>query len=375
MSAPQTIAQLSKLAGLPAYYLRYKLARDSTLLSPYPLNITVSVNSYCDSACKTCNIWRSPRKQEEKKELSLEQWESVFTQFKGAPVWLTMTGGNQFLRKDFPDICEQALRHCRPLVMTMPVSGTLPEKIAHDVRRISAACRRYKTKLLINLSLDGVGEHHDAMRGKEGSFNSTLATYRELKSIEKDFPDVLTVGIYSVVSALNMDTMPQTISFVREELGCGEHNIEIAGLRAELGTTSMALVPGPASYSRLAQQHSDNPQGGTGSPISRLRRAVRSRYCTLVTEGLQQKKEIVPCFAGIASIYITAAGEVRACPVKDFVLGDLKKDSFRDIWDSREATSCRERIRQTGCYCTLANAYAANLLLNPGYMLRRHRKR
>jgi len=131
-----------------------------------PLNFTVSVTYHCNSRCKTCNVWRK-----RVNEFTLGEFDRTFKGIGKTAYWFTFSGGEPFLRKDLVDICHSAYRHCQPGIINIPTNGILPG-IADRVREIVEAC--YKSQIIINLSLDGVGEKHDAIRGVPGNFDAAM---------------------------------------------------------------------------------------------------------------------------------------------------------------------------------------------------------
>ncbi len=66
-----------------------------------PLKINFCLTYWCQYRCKTCNIWQ--RKPEN--ELSLDEIQQFFEKSNGFN-WIDFTGGEVWIRKDFPDIVE-----------------------------------------------------------------------------------------------------------------------------------------------------------------------------------------------------------------------------------------------------------------------------
>ena len=52
------------------------------------------------------------------------------------------------------------------------------------------------------------------------------------------------------------------------------------------------------------------------------------------------------CVAGYSTAFIKSDGEVCACPAGDFPLGNLREQSFQDIWFSDRADQVRKDIRE-----------------------------
>src|SRR6266513_6319715 len=128
-----------------------------------PVNITVSVSYRCNSRCKTCNVWLLPND-----DLTLPEWARVFESLGSSPYWFTFSGGEPTLRKDLPDMVQAAYRHCRPGIINIPTNGIQDKIIPARIERVLQAAPT--SDVIINLSLDGVGEKHDIVRGVKGNF-------------------------------------------------------------------------------------------------------------------------------------------------------------------------------------------------------------
>ena len=117
-----------------------------------PMNITLSVTDRCNSRCKTCNVWKVYRKnpKKAKEELTLEEYERIFRNFKNL-FWVTITGGEPFLRNDLRYIIVSLYDATKPKFLTIATNALLTKKIVDDVRYIVKKCPNMK--IFVNLSL------------------------------------------------------------------------------------------------------------------------------------------------------------------------------------------------------------------------------
>jgi MoaA/NifB/PqqE/SkfB family radical SAM enzyme len=84
-----------------------------------------------------------------------------------------------------------------------------------------------------------------------------------------------------------------------------------------------------------------------------------TRFGAIVEPMLQWAKvktieagaQYVPCKAGILSGVVYANGDVSFCETHP-PLGNIRKQSFFDIWDSDRANELRAQISAKQCYCT-----------------------
>ncbi|MCL6507006.1 MAG: SPASM domain-containing protein, partial [Bryobacteraceae bacterium] len=87
-------------------------------------------------------------------------------------------------------------------------------------------------------------------------------------------------------------------------------------------------------------------------------REVR-RYGAVVEPMLQkakmrtaaERRQVIPCRAGILNAVIYANGDVSFCETHP-PIGNLRRQSFTEIWRSSEAERLRRSIAAKECYCT-----------------------
>lgn len=346
---------------LPAYWL----SRRWGWPRPLPMNLTLSLTYRCNSRCATCNVWRRcPELVEgrEAEELTVAEWDRVLCSLGHAPYWVTVSGGEPLLRKDAVEIIRLACEYCRPAILNIPTNGLLPERIAHSVSEVTAACPR--TRVVVNLSLNGWGEDHDRIRGVRGNFERAMETYRRLRALEA--PN-LTLGVHTVVSRFNAEAVPALYTRVQEELAPDSYITEIAEEREELGTVGADITPTSDAYKETIEQvmslQSRHPPSGLG----RVAWAFRHRYYRLVQRWLRERQQVVPCYAGWASAQVSPDGDVWFCCVQAESVGNLRDADydFRRVWWSERAQALREDVRAGQCDCPLANAAYTNLVLHP----------
>lgn len=326
-----------------------------------PFSLVISVCYRCNSRCQTCNVWKKNAE-----ELSIEEWDRIFASIGRAPYYLTFTGGEPFLRRDLVDIIAAAYDRCQPAVITLPTNGLLDELIPAKVEEILKRTRG--SKLGVNLSLDGLGEQHDAIRGVPGNYERAIRTYRALKAI--NHPN-LTVSLHTVISRFNVNNIPEIYKALAE-LEPDSYITEIAEARVELDTIGLDIAPPLEDFDTavdfLVGQLRRQRFGG----ISKVTQAFRQRYYDLVKRTLREQRQVIPCYAGWASGHISPEGDVWTCCIRGEPIGNLRETGYdlRRIWFGTRAEQLRRSIRAGECYCPMANASYANMLLHVPTLLR-----
>ena len=171
--------------------------------------LVYEVTDACNSRCKHCNIWRS---KSTKDLLTPEEIKEVFSDnlFKNLK-YMIITGGESFLRKDLEDIIlsiHEVLPNTR---MTLSTNGLLPERVIDVVK----TAIKNNICIDVGISLDGIGEKHDFIRGVKGNFEKVDSLLQELLILKKEQGDRFTVTIAHTLSNLTADLLLETAKYAK----------------------------------------------------------------------------------------------------------------------------------------------------------------
>jgi len=343
---------------LPSYMLFRATGKPKML----PFNLTVSVSYNCNSRCKTCNIWKKKAD-----DLTLEEFEKVFKKIGKGIFWVTLSGGEPFLRKDLVGITDLIYKHCKPKIINIPTNGLLGKAIAEKAAKIAKSCP--KSDIVINLSLDGIGAKHDEIRGVPGNFERAMDSYKALRALK--LPN-LSIGVHTVISQFNIKDIPEICDFVIDELKPDSYISEVAEARVELDTINAGVTPNAEEYAKAVEYIMERTESIRTKGISRLTKALRMSYYEHAKKALAIRKQPIPCYAGFASAQISPEGDVWGCCVRAEPLGSLRENDydFRRIWFSEKADRFRQSVRNGECACPLANAYYSSAVCEPLTLLR-----
>ena len=135
------------------------------------LNGTVIVTYRCNARCTMCNRYKAPSKPDE--EISIE------TIKKLPKMYLTnITGGEPFIREDLPDIVRELYKKSDRIVIS--TNGFFTD-------RIIRLCEEFP-KIGIRISIEGLEQTNNEIRGLEDGFNKGYSTLKKL--VEMKHPDV-----------------------------------------------------------------------------------------------------------------------------------------------------------------------------------------
>lgn len=330
---------------------QYRLFREFGFPRKLPLALTFNLTNRCNCRCRTCGIYNSPAR-----ELSQEEIIKILGSFRGNVPWLTFSGGEPFLREDFDAICIAAHDLIRPQWINIPTNATLAHVIYDKMERVLKACRH--SRILLNMSLDGIGNKHDEIRGLKGSFDSFLETYHKLRGLNYKN---LRIGINTILSKHNTEDF---LSLVREvnKIDPDSYLIEYAQDRFELNNEGMDFKADRAEYFRCIDEI--NAQRTHKDHLSKVIKVLRGRYYKLTKKILSENRRVLPCFAGFSSAHISSDGDVWACGTQGDVFGNLREENhdFRRIWFGEKAGRLRKRLKNADCFCVGSNITFQNML-------------
>jgi MoaA/NifB/PqqE/SkfB family radical SAM enzyme/uncharacterized membrane protein YbhN (UPF0104 family) len=337
---------------------------------PEPINVTFSVTRRCQSRCRTCYIW----KVDDSEDLDTETIELMFRSI-GWTYFFNVSGGEPFLRDDLPEIVRLACRYMHPAVVHIPTNGLLPERIEKLTGEALAFMEAEApgTVLTIKPSLDGVGKMHDEIRGVPGNFDRLMDTIERLRKLRARYR-YLHVGVGTVISRYNTEHLEEIIAFSRE-LDVDTYINEIAEEREEFFNVGTGITPDTESYARMMEmfKRAVRERMRGMNILSRLTTALRIVYYDLVVDYLRDRRQVIPCYAGILNVHINSDGGIWPCAILAYSseMGAVSIDrDFQEVWRSEAARGVRKRIKGGECACPLANQAYSNILLHPPSLLK-----
>jgi MoaA/NifB/PqqE/SkfB family radical SAM enzyme len=345
---------MNSSAGILARIPLFKLYRSFGWPQLLPLNLTLSPSPKCNSRCLTCNIW-----MKRENELTIDEWDRVLASLGKAPYWFTISGGEPLMYPHVVELAQLAYQHCAPGVMNIPTNAISPI-IPERVERIAKACPG--SQLIINLSLDGVGAKHDYIRGIPGNFAKFEERLGQLLALRRTLKN-LTIGIHSVISVFSVGHLDELMAYA-DKSGADQFITEIAEPRVELDTVGLPITPKPEDYSKAIDRLIAYVESKQFRGVARITESIRVEYYKLVKRILEEKDQVIDCYAGWVSAQIYADGSVWPCCVRADKIGNLRDHhyDFREIWFGDKIKQARRSIAAKDCHCPLANASYTNIL-------------
>ena len=347
--------KLPLLARLAGYRAAHATGRPRQL----PVNLTVSVTYSCPSRCATCDIW-----QKKVDDLSVDEYGRIFPTLEKVPVWVTLSGGDQFVRADFDEVVRLVRTQIEPSIVNIPMNGVITERIFQLLPRI--AHNTVGAQLVLNLSVDEIGDAHDRIRGADRNFEKLKLAAELIHDLKRTYPHVV-LGVHTVISKLNVHRIPDIEREARAIFRPDSYIAEVAENRVELKTMEKDITPSTEDF-RRAVGHLRNVirENRSTHPVARLVESLRLEYYELAARILEEKRQVIECYAGWASAQLAPDGHVWGCCVRAESIGNVREHGydFRAVWNGPAADAFRDSVKRHECACPLANASYTNLLLD-----------
>ncbi len=350
----------------PSYALRYLAEGAVGKALRRPMFLTLFVTARCPLSCGHCFYRDEAMAARADEELTLDEIQLLASRLPSIPK-LIVTGGEPFLRDDLAEITlAMAGGRARCRQITVPTAGVYPDRVAEYARRVLEAVP--DLALEIQLSIDGVGEQHDAIRGP-GVFDKLMATYEALKPIAEQHPG-LAIRFNFTFSPVTQHHFDETLRYVTEDLG--HPQLDMVLIRKTTADDSFWGQVDLDAYRRAAAKLQDLELQRAGD--SRIRRALARRVELerhIIADHHRGRRRLDRCVAGTLTAVISETGTVYPCEILDRPLGDLRASGFDfdAIWHGRAADETRRRVRDTRCYCTFETGVRTTLSFQPRWIL------
>ena len=355
---------------------------------PMPTFVQLRLTNLCNLRCKMCGQWgdtgiyrslsSAPATTEGESEksrirellglgrqLTLAEYGTLLDQIAPFDPVVSLFGGEPLLYPDVVPLVREIKR--RGLALTMITNGSRLEAVARDL--VEAGID------VISVSVDGTPDVHDAIRGADGSFERIAAGLRAVAGWRRKLGRAapMTVAIFPVTE-LNMDQIRPGIEalqalpvdtvnlglrwFVPTDAGREYQRVmkEEFGVEATSWTGFEFSWPGGADAARTPRM----------AQLVKLLEAIRRRRLLDEVKGRPWTSFVPDVAPRDVPAYFTEPGRTFGhdlCPVAwyfaqvepdgdvcfcgdfpDYVIGNVRRESFRDVWTSDRATRFREKL-------------------------------
>ena len=284
----------------------------------------------CNARCNMCNIWQSPTHPNE--EIDAECLRHLPDGLR-----INITGGEATLRQDIDQIFE--ILYPKSTLLELSTNG-------YNTDKIVALARKYP-RILIRVSVEGLPHINDSKRGLKDGFDHALRTMLELKKTKcknigfsvvispDNYMDLL--HLYDLCVALDVELGNSAVhnswyfhkddNQIESEEALRQHELFVKAL---LTSKRRHIKDRLKDYGRAYFNRS----------IHRRLRGDTDEYRP-------------PCGALSDFFFIDPWGNVTPCngSGEEWIIGNIKEDSFENIMASDKAREAMEKVRNCKRNC------------------------
>lgn len=293
------------------------------LIQPAPIEASIKITERCNSRCLTCNVWR----EKPQNELTTAELESVFYQLKENGIKMVgFTGGEPLLRNDIEELIRSAKKIVGAKVYII-TNGLLLEKKAKSLIEQGVD--------YVSVSLDGLEETDERIRGVPGHYNRTIKGIETLRNLDNN----IKINIGTTLVKSNLSEIPSLIKLSKKLKVAWSFNLLDTSLyffkgidTSELLIDDEELVDKTIDY--LYRVNKESPE------VAMLE--MSSTSLEFARNYLKNKKPHFHCVTGYFRIYIDSDLNIYSGCWALPPVGNLKERSLKEILKSQEY---RKRVK------------------------------
>ncbi|PIP28288.1 MAG: hypothetical protein COX29_01970 [Candidatus Moranbacteria bacterium CG23_combo_of_CG06-09_8_20_14_all_35_22] len=265
--------------------------------------VILAITYKCNSRCQMCGIWKKTQPE----EISLDVVKKIPSNLKN----INITGGEPFLHQDIVEIVKILNRKSPNASIIISSNGFAKELILSKIREII----KIKSNIGVAISIDGLEEIHDRVRGVPSGFKKAISTLEELKKIGvKKLRISFTLGDY------NIDQL-RPVYLLSQKIG-----IEMSLTLVHSGTQYFNTQ----NFVNKKEKMIEVLDWLIKQELSswNLKRWLRAYYTYGMKIFILTKQRILPDYSGMEGIFINPNGKIFSSDISEQILGDLKNFDF-----------------------------------------------
>lgn len=335
-----------------------------------PHAISILVTNRCSLKCKHC-FYHKIANTNVNQEMTFDEYEKLSNNLE--PFFYGLfCGGEPFIRKDFAEIINLFRTNNKLFWTGVTTNGQLQESIVEQVNKI---CMLSERMITINVSLEGMKDFNDEIRGK-GTFEKAIQTWKELLQLRKIYPH-LKLGLSTTMTAFNQEHLMDFFSWFIKNMHPDAINLLLVRQDPRAGEEmkQVDLEKYYKTYKFIKREVDSGTYGGNGILLGQQNLVANELVYKTMKTGEKQFK----CYAGVHGAFIDYNGDVNVCEVmpdakaakgKAMKMGNLRDYDmdFLKLWNSSEANEIRNCVNNhVACKnCTHeTEGYVPSLVVKP----------
>jgi len=317
------------------HFNKQEMASDGSI--ELPKTATIELTLKCNLNCKMCT--QKEDRKLIKTDYSFKDFCKILDNLGPSVNYLSFIGGEIFVHPDIFEILEECQR--RKIKVHLSTNATLLNE-----ERVKKLKKLKKTVRGIGVSIDGLPETHNMIRGSETAFERTA---QALKMLSQDF----SVSINTVLFKENLDQLLEIVDIFKKQ---GVQNFswqfEIFSTPQEILMSSRALSIPLEDIS--TEEKEETQYSFSHQKIEKLLKKVRSikgisfmiqprvydRHSLFYFNGSLRENVDVGC-KDLFACRVDAQGNIIFCPIIKTKLGNLLEQPLSQIWNNNKFKKLR----------------------------------
>jgi len=299
-----------------------------------PTDMSIITTYRCPMQCKMCNIWNNPTRPSE--EIRPEELE-ILPNVRFANV----TGGEPFIREDLDRIVAVLFKKSPRVVIS--TSGWFEDRVIDLAKEFP--------KIGIRISIEGLSQKNDDLRGRPGGFDKGLRTLLILKEMGlKDSGFGCTVSNHNSADMLSLYRLSKSLGM---EFATAAFHNSYYFHKYDNQITNKAEVIGNFEKLIAMQLKEKHPKSWS-----------RAFFNNGLINYIEGNRRMLPCEAGSINFFIDPYGEVYPCNGLEErfwmeSMGNIRRAAtFDEIWNSEQAQQVREKVSCCSKNCWMVGTAA-----------------
>jgi MoaA/NifB/PqqE/SkfB family radical SAM enzyme len=281
-----------------------------------------------------CNTWQYPTETDH--EIGLAEYEKL----PGMNT-VNVTGGEAFLREDLEDIVKVLKKKSRRLVISS--NGFYTEKILQLFGK--------HRDIGIRISIEGLPAANDELRGLKDGFDHGIRSLLELHRM-----GIKDIGFGITVSDRNAKDL-----------------LELYELSRMMGLEFATAAIHNAFYFHKSDNRFERSEEAVAEFKKLIHEQLRSRkvkewFRAYFNYGLinfiEGKPRLLPCNMGHDSFFLDPYGEIYPCNVMQESMGNIRNQTFSEVWNSQNAVAIREKVKECTNNCWMIGSVSQQMKKN-----------
>lgn len=329
---------MQKLIRLAKLFRSSRLRRETGKQKNYPRVIQLPITYKCNSRCVMCDVWNMDYSNEaDVDEFASFLQDPIFSEVRAVGI----NGGEPTLVANLPAYARRILSLPKLKSLNIISHGFHTPRLVRMLEEINKDCREAGVAFHVSISVDGIGEIHNTVRGVPEVFDKTLQSINEIHKNKDKYCSSFDIGC--TVVEQNVDHLVELDEFATTHGWKVKYRLGIANERIK-STTLMdqfSVLHSPVRQSAIEFFH---------SRISHSAADEWFKYFSIYYWLTSIKpKRLMGCIWKENGVTLDSRGELYYCAVASKSLGSLRDATGEGIFLSEENRAYRSELLEKHC--------------------------